>query len=64
VISGALVATYSRGASHLLLALRADEAGFATIANLAFSGACWRLGRRLAPQAREALNVARAAARA
>jgi hypothetical protein len=49
--------------AHLLLALRADEAGFATIANLAFSGACWRLGRRLAPQAREALNVARAAAR-
>ena len=25
--------------AHLLLALRADEAGFATVANLAFSGA-------------------------
>ena len=49
--------------SHLLLALRADEAGFATVANLSFSGACWRLRRRLAPAARIALNAARAAAR-
>jgi hypothetical protein len=48
--------------SHLLLALRADEAGFATVANLSFSGACWRLRRRLAPGARIALNAARAAA--
>ena len=29
--------------AHLLLALREDEAGFATVANLAFSGAPWRL---------------------
>ena len=28
--------------AHLLLALRTDEAGFATVANLAFSGARWR----------------------
>ena len=35
--------------AHLLLALRADEAGFATIANLSFSGACWRLRRRCGP---------------
>ena len=33
--------------AHLLLALREDEAGFATVANLAFSGAAWRLRRRL-----------------
>ena len=33
--------------AHLLLALRADEEGFATVANLAFSGAPWRLRRRL-----------------
>src|SRR4051812_4850865 len=33
--------------SHLLLALRADEHGFATVANLAFSGAAWRVRRRL-----------------
>ena len=37
--------------AHLLLALRTDEAGFATVANLAFSGARWRLRRRL-PAAR------------
>jgi hypothetical protein len=49
--------------SHLLLALRADEAGFATVANLSFSGACWRLRRRLTPAARVALDAARAAAR-
>ena len=35
--------------AHLLLALRADEEGFATVANLAFSGARWRVRRRLAP---------------
>jgi hypothetical protein len=50
--------------SHLLLALRADEAGFATVANLSFSGASWRLRRRLAPAERTALNAARGAARA
>ncbi len=33
--------------AHLLLALRADERGFATVANLAFAGARWRLRRRL-----------------
>jgi hypothetical protein len=44
--------------AHLLLALRADETGFATVANLAFSGARWRLRRRLAAPAREALDVA------
>jgi hypothetical protein len=45
--------------AHLLLALREDEIGFATIANLAFSGACWRLRRRLDPPARDALRAAR-----
>lgn len=50
--------------AHLLLALRADEAGFATIANLAFSGARWRLRRRVPSTAREALDVAGATARA
>jgi hypothetical protein len=44
--------------AHLLLALRVDETGFATVANLAFSGARWRLRRRLARPAREALDVA------
>jgi len=49
--------------AHLLLALRADETGFATVANLAFSGASWRLRRRLRPPAQEALAAAVAAAR-
>jgi hypothetical protein len=49
--------------AHLLLALRADEAGFATVANLAFSGAPWRLRRRLREPTREALDVAVQAAR-
>jgi hypothetical protein len=43
--------------AHLLLALRADEEGFATVANLAFSGARWRVRRRLAPPLREALDI-------
>ena len=43
--------------AHLLLALRADEEGFATVANLAFSGAPWRLRRRLVPRARPALDA-------
>jgi hypothetical protein len=47
--------------AHLLLALREDEAGFATVANLAFSGARWRLRRRLTPPARIALDEAAAA---
>ena len=46
--------------AHLLLALRADEEGFATVANLAFSGAPWRLRRRMLPRARPALAEARA----
>lgn len=49
--------------AHLLLAVRSDEPGFATVANLAFSGAVWRLRRRLRPPARQALQVARALAR-
>jgi hypothetical protein len=44
--------------AHLLLALRADEEGFATVANLAFSGAPWRLRRRMPPRARPALDEA------
>ena len=45
--------------AHLLLALRSDESGFATVANHAFAGAPWRLRRRLAPEARRALTAAR-----
>jgi len=41
--------------AHLLLALREDEEGFATVANLAFSGARWRVRRRLPPELRAAL---------
>jgi hypothetical protein len=44
--------------AHLLLALRADEEGFATVANLAFSGARWRVRRRLPIAMRPALDVA------
>jgi len=50
--------------AHLLLALREDESGFATVANLAFAGAPWRLRRRVPPPVREALAVALAEARA
>lgn len=50
--------------AHLLLALREDEAGFATVANLAFAGAPWRLRRRLPGAEREALDVAVDEARA
>jgi hypothetical protein len=49
--------------AHLLLALRCDEAGFATVANHAFAGAPWRLRRRLPPGARPALRRARETAR-
>jgi hypothetical protein len=49
--------------AHLLLALRQDEQGFATIANHAFAGATWRIRRRLAPVRRPALDAAVAAAR-
>jgi hypothetical protein len=47
--------------AHLLLALREDERGFATVANLAFSGATWRIRRRLDARARPALDAAAAA---
>ncbi len=49
--------------SHLLLALREDEAGFATVANLAFAGAPWRVRRRMLASMRPALERARLAAR-
>ncbi|HET6505963.1 MAG TPA: hypothetical protein VFG42_04180 [Baekduia sp.] len=46
--------------AHLLLALRADEVGFATVANMAFSGARWRIRRRLPRAMRPALEAAAA----
>jgi hypothetical protein len=49
--------------AHLLLALREDEGGFATVANHAFAGAPWRVRRRLPTGMRPALDAARAAAR-
>lgn len=49
--------------AHLLLALRVDEVGFATVANHAFAGAPWRLRRRLPERMRPALDEARRAAR-
>jgi hypothetical protein len=49
--------------AHLLLALRADERGFATVANLSFSGARWRLARKLRSSARAGLQAAAEAAR-
>jgi hypothetical protein len=49
--------------AHLLLALRTDEQGFATVANLAFSGAPRRVRRRLPPPVRPAIDAAVAAAR-
>ncbi len=49
--------------AHLLLAVRSDESGFATVANLSFCGAPWRLRRRLAQPAREGLASAALAAR-
>jgi hypothetical protein len=50
--------------AHLLLALRTDERGFATVANLAFSGALWRVRRRLPKSVRPALDAGAHAARA
>ena len=44
--------------AHLVLALRADEIGFATVANHLFSGARWRVRRRLPKEARPALDAA------
>ena len=49
--------------AHLLLALRTDEAGFATVANHAFSGAPWRVRRRMPAPMRPAFDAALAAAR-
>jgi hypothetical protein len=49
--------------AHLLLALRTDESGFATVANLAFSGARWRLRRRVGERVRLALDAAAREAR-
>ena len=49
--------------AHLLLALRTDEQGFATVANHAFAGASWRIRRRLPKPMRPGLDAARAAAR-
>jgi hypothetical protein len=49
--------------AHLLLALRVDEGGFATVANHAFAGAPWRVRRRLPVPMRAALAEARRAAR-
>src|SRR4051794_8416997 len=49
--------------AHLLLALRTDERGFATVANMAFSGARWRVRRRLHRDQRPALEAAARAAR-
>ena len=45
--------------AHLLLALRSDEQGFATVANLSFAGARWRLRRRLRTELRPALDAVR-----
>jgi hypothetical protein len=44
--------------AHLLLALRSDELGFATIANHSFAGARWRVRRRLPKEMRPALDAA------
>jgi hypothetical protein len=48
--------------AHLLLALRVDEEGFATVANHTFAGAPWRVRRRLPQRMRPALDAARRAA--
>jgi hypothetical protein len=50
--------------AHLLLALREDESGFATVANFNFSGAPWRVRIRLPRRARPAIARAREIARA
>lgn len=49
--------------SHLLLALREDELGFATVANMDFSGATWRIRQRMERRSRPALAAARELAR-
>jgi hypothetical protein len=48
--------------AHLLLALRVDEEGFATVANHAFAGAPWRVRRRMPKNMRPALNKSLSAA--
>jgi len=45
--------------AHLLLALRTDEVGFATVANHSFCGALWRVRRRLPERMRPALDAVR-----
>jgi hypothetical protein len=50
--------------AHLLLALREDEQGFATVANRNFSGATWRVRWQLPDRARSALGRARHLVRA
>jgi hypothetical protein len=45
--------------AHLLLALREDELGFATVANRNFSGSLSRVRRRLPERSRRALDEAR-----
>lgn len=50
--------------AHLLLALREDEEGFATVANFNFSGAPWRVRWRLPERSRPALDRARDLAKA
>jgi hypothetical protein len=49
--------------AHLLLALRTDAQGFATVANLAFSGSRRRVRARLRPEMRPALDAASGRAR-
>ena len=49
--------------AHLLLALREDEEGFCTVANMDFSGAAWRVRRHLGERTRPALDEARRVAR-
>jgi hypothetical protein len=44
--------------AHLLLALREDEEGFATVGNRNFSGARWRLWLELPKSVRSALRTA------
>lgn len=50
--------------AHLLLALREDEMGFATVANHSFCGARWRVRRRIPAAMRPGLDAAAAVARA
>lgn len=48
--------------AHLLLALREEEEGFATVANFNFSGAAWRVRYCLPRSSRPAIDRARARA--